>query len=67
MMAPNRTIAAADHVNRAKAISTTVWFALGTSQAMDEVDLSDLRDTLYEAIIKLSEAEKELGMYHDAP
>lgn len=52
----------ADDVNRAKAIVLTVWMAL---QAPDlgasEGDLGAMGDTLYEAYLKLSRAERNMG------
>ncbi|WP_116654846.1 hypothetical protein [Pelagibacterium sediminicola] len=55
---------AADHVNRAKAIATTVWHAMQNSGELTENDIGALADTLYEAILRLAEAEKDLNVYH---
>ncbi|WP_230057771.1 hypothetical protein [Agrobacterium fabrum] len=56
---------AADEVNRAKAIALTVWMALQGPDLSGgcEGDLAALADTLYEAIMKLTQAEKNLGVH----
>lgn len=56
---------AADEVNRAKAIVLVVWMALQSPDLSGgcEGDLSALADTLYEAYMKLTQAEKNLGVH----
>ena len=56
---------AADEVNRAKAIVLVVWMALQSPDLSGgcEGDLSALADTLYEAFMKLTQAEKNLGVH----
>lgn len=56
---------AADEVNRAKAIVLVVWMALQSPDLSGgcEGDLSALADTLYEAYMKLNQAEKNLGVH----
>jgi hypothetical protein len=56
---------AADEVNRAKAIVLVVWMALQSSDLSGgcEGDLSALADTLYEAYMKLMQAEKNLEVH----
>ncbi|MFJ1308571.1 hypothetical protein [Agrobacterium sp. P15N1-A] len=56
---------AADEVNRAKAIVLVVWMALQSPDLSGgcEGDLSALADTLYEAYMKLMQAEKNLGVH----
>lgn len=55
---------AADHVNRAKAIATTVWHAMQNGGELTEDDIGALADTLYEVVHRLAEAERELNVYH---
>lgn len=56
---------AADEVNRAKAIVLVVWMALQSPDLRGgcEGDLTALADTLYEAFMKLGQAEKNLGVH----
>lgn len=52
----------ADDVNRAKAIVLTVWMALHSPDLCGcEGDLGAMGDTLYEAYLKLSRAERNMG------
>lgn len=54
----------ADDVNRAKAVVLTVWMALQSPDLTGgcEGDISAIGDTLYEAYLKLQNAEKNLGV-----
>jgi hypothetical protein len=56
---------AADDVNRAKAVVLTVWLALQSPDLLGgcEGDVGAIADTLYEAVMKLSNAEKALGVH----
>ncbi|WP_116654433.1 hypothetical protein [Pelagibacterium sediminicola] len=60
----NSKAKAADHVNRAKAIATTVWHAMQNNGELTEDDIGALADTLYEVVHRLAEAEKDLDVYH---
>lgn len=52
----------ADDINRAKAIVLTVWLALQSADATCD-DIGAIGDTLYEALDRLTRAEKQMGVY----
>jgi hypothetical protein len=54
----------ADDVNRAKAIVTTVWLALSSESFEGSAsDVAAIGDTLFEAMERLSRAEKNMAVY----
>lgn len=61
---PAKVMAAGDALNRGIAIINTVWLALQNAET-DE-DRNQIVDTLYEGRRKLLEAEKLIGVYHQA-
>jgi hypothetical protein len=60
------TFSAADDVNRAKAIVTTVWLALNSRDfaGTGGDDAGSVADTLMEALTRLSNAERKMGVHH---
>ncbi len=62
---PIKVTSAGDHLNRGIAIVWTVWTALRADD-LDDDALAKLADTLFEAMIKLDQAERDIGLYYGA-
>jgi hypothetical protein len=60
---PTKITRAGDSVNRALAITVTVYHAMHSTEGVDYEDVQRLADTLSEAIVRLQEAERDIGLY----